>query len=162
MKTIEYKNDKHPDFPGPWDGEIDKKQWEDPATGLACLINRGPTGAWCGYVGVPEGHKFHRVGYMDLGVDLDVHGGLTFSDSCSPDAEEDKHICHKVEPGESDNVWWLGFDCGHSWDVIPAYLKPGSDLRGFVEPTSTYRTQEYVTREVERLAQQISEHSEAA
>lgn len=48
---------------GPWDGEPDKKQWMDPATGLPCLIHRGPTGALCGYVGVPPGHALYKQGY---------------------------------------------------------------------------------------------------
>lgn len=41
--------------PGPWDGEPDKMQWTDPATGLDCLIVRNTLGALCGYVGVTPG-----------------------------------------------------------------------------------------------------------
>ncbi len=49
--------------PGPWRDEPDKIQWQDEATGLACLIVRGPLGALCGYVGVADDHRLHGVDY---------------------------------------------------------------------------------------------------
>ena len=67
---------------GPWDAEKDKYQFADEASGLPCLLVRGPLGAWCGYVGVPAAHPLHGVHY-DSVYELckwdDVHGGLTFS-----------------------------------------------------------------------------------
>lgn len=51
--------------PGPWVGEPDKYQWVDEATGLDCLMVRGPMGSWCGYVGVTKDHPFFEVGYGD-------------------------------------------------------------------------------------------------
>jgi hypothetical protein len=71
---------------GPWQNEPDKAQWIDKATGYDCLIVRNHSGAWCGYVGVPEGHPCHGKGYDD--VDVDVHGGLTFADSCNEPTRE--------------------------------------------------------------------------
>lgn len=65
---------------GPWDTEPDKAQWVDAATGLDCLIVRNRMGTLCGYVGVPETHPWFKTSYND--VDVDVHGGLTFSDQC--------------------------------------------------------------------------------
>jgi len=50
---------------GPWDGEPDKRQWQDEATGLPCLIVRTTLGHLCGYVGVPEGHLLHGKGYSE-------------------------------------------------------------------------------------------------
>lgn len=50
---------------GPWVSEPDKVQWLDEASGLPCLIVRGPMGALCGYVGVPEGHPFFKKKYGD-------------------------------------------------------------------------------------------------
>lgn len=83
MKTIEYKNivDKSEWGRGYWENEPDKVQWLDEASGLPCLIVRGPLGAWCGYVGVPEGHPKHGQEYDDVGAD--VHGGLTFARGCA-------------------------------------------------------------------------------
>jgi hypothetical protein len=86
MKTIESMNPKidRKDWGiGPWNNEPDKMQWQDAATGLACLAVRNDMGVWCGYVGIPEGHPWYGKGYEDLG-DVDVHGGLTYgSAKCS-------------------------------------------------------------------------------
>lgn len=66
------------------------------------------------------------------------------------------HICHKVDDGEDDNVWWFGFDCAHLGDVSPAYDRPGRGLSG---ADDTYKDIDYVTSEVERLAAQLSQLS---
>lgn len=87
METIEYRTvDKSSWGDGPWAAEPDKRQWLDEATGLPCLIVRGPSGALCGYVGVPRGHPCHGKHYdavYEIVEDLDIHGGLTFSDLCA-------------------------------------------------------------------------------
>jgi hypothetical protein len=106
---------------GPWQTEPDKVQWKDEATGFPCLVVRNRGGAWCGYVGVPPGHPYFEVEYGDVPYDrADVHGCLTFSDHCH-EGPEDSSICHVPDPGEPDNVWWLGFDCAHSGDLSPAH-----------------------------------------
>ncbi len=142
MKRIEYRFEKELP-PGPWDGEPDKVQWPDAATGLACMIRRGPTGAWCGYVGVDESHPLHGRGYS--GVDVEVHGGLTYAAACDGD---ETGICHVVDPGDPDPAWWFGFDCGHAFDLVPLMPVPGDP--------GVYRDQAYVTAEVQRLALQIA------
>lgn len=64
METIEYRTDDKAGWgDGPWQSEPDKRQWQDDATGLPCLIVRGPVGALCGYVGVPEGHPAYGLSY---------------------------------------------------------------------------------------------------
>lgn len=150
MERIEYRNvvDKA-GWPsrGVWDSEPDKIQFADEAIGLPCLIVRGPVGALCGYVGVPEGHPLHGKDYDDAG-DIDVHGGLTFANSCSPKAKEDRGICHKPAPGEPDHVWWLGFDCAHSGDVCPSLDR--ADCYG------EYRDIPYVEAECRKLAKQLA------
>jgi hypothetical protein len=147
--------------PGPWADEPDKLQWPDAATGLPCLIVRNAlTGNWCGYVGVPPGHPAYRQPYGD--VPADAHGGLSFSDTCQPDNAE-HGICHVVEPGEPDDVWWIGFDCAHAFDVMP-----GLEVRiraaerrlavplphGF--PEDTYKDVAYVRAECANLAGQLA------
>lgn len=154
MKTIEYRNvDKSEWSRGQWDDEPDKVQFSDEATGLPCLIVRGPSGALCGYVAVPEGHRFYKQSYE--ACDVEVHGGLTFASHCSHGAE-DSGICHIPEPGEPDNVWWLGFDCAHSGDYCPAYSRYRS-VDGLFEIHSfeTYKDIDYVRHEVAELAAQI-------
>jgi len=106
---------------GPWVGEPDRVEWRIGGAlhGLVCLAARGPSGSWCGYVGVPPGHPAHGKGYDAVHElrELDVHGGLTFAAPC--DVGEHAVICHVPEPGEPDAVWWLGFDCAHAWDYSP-------------------------------------------
>ena len=84
--------------PGPWQDEPDKEQWADEATGYPCLIVRNRLGALCGYVGVPEGHPWHGKDYDDIEPCPDVHGGLTYADSCQ-EGPEGETICHVAAPG---------------------------------------------------------------
>ena len=65
METIEYFRvvDKSGWNDGPWFDEPDKRQWPDAATGLPCILVRGPSGAWCGYVGMPPTHPAHGLHY---------------------------------------------------------------------------------------------------
>lgn len=101
---------------GPWLDEPDRVDFT--YAGLPCLLHRNPRmGNWCGYVAVLPGHALHGKSYGDDGVDVDAHGGLTYSEACSG------HICHVPEPGEPDNVWWFGFDCAHSGDLVPSMHK---------------------------------------
>lgn len=156
METIEYRTkDKTTWGDGPWQDEPDKRQWQDPATGLACLIVRNH-GAWCGYVGVPEGHPAHGKGYDDTGL-LEVHGGITFAGACSHGAE-DSAICHKPGPGEPDTVWWIGFDCNHAFDLDPERVARYRDRGDLWKPMGdeVYRDINYVTDEVTQLAAQLA------
>lgn len=142
---------------GPWDNEEDHYVWVDEATNLDCMINRGPSGALCGYVGVGPDHPLHGVEYDDIDVEVEVHGGLTYSDSC----QEDGEICHVPAEGRSHDIWWLGFDCGHHMDLAPAMEATMRRLRTehnephWVIPPSKYRDVEYVRGEIRDLALQL-------
>ena len=141
--------------PGPWQDEPDKEQFPDAVTGLPCLVKRDPFGSLCGYVGVSEDHPWFGKGYGD--VDADVHGGLTFADICQ-EGDEAHAICHIPGPGEPDRVWWLGFDCGHAWDISPAMeARDGERGRAPIRmPHSSYKTVAYVKAECARLAAQAA------
>lgn len=152
--------------PGPWQDEPDKMQWIDEATGLDCLIVRNRLGALCGYVGVPPEHPWHGLAYGGVGEDydnapdaiIDVHGGLTYADACQEDVAEAEGICHVPAPGRPDNVWWFGFDCAHSFDVVPG-MEARDRERGHAPIRfggETYRTVGYVQRECRRLALQLA------
>lgn len=128
---------------GPWCDEPDRE--EGRALGLPYILNRGPVGAWCGYVGVPPGHPWHGKHYDDID-DAQVHGGLTYANACHG------HICHVPKPGDADDVWWLGFDCGHYLDEVPAYSE---ELRMCLKREGmVYRDIGYVRRETRNLAAQ--------
>lgn len=137
---------------GPWIYEPDKVQWLDEITGLPCLIVRNHHGALCGYVGVSAGHKYFGKKYDD--VDGDVHGGLTFSGSCQPNGR----ICHVVDDGE--DVWWLGFDCAHAFDLAPRYesMFEAKFREAGLDRTweDVYRDLSYVKGECRKLAAQLA------
>lgn len=64
MQAIEYRTiDKSSWGRGTWQDEPDKRQWQDEATGLPCLIVRSPLGHLCGYVGVSASHPWHGKSY---------------------------------------------------------------------------------------------------
>ena len=157
---------------GPWDAEDDRYEWRT-AAGLPGLVVRGPSGALCGYVGVEPGHVAHSRSWdsadnyaknEDGSPDyakpdetnpvrgLEVHGGITYAEHCAG------RICHVPAPGEPEHLWWIGFDCDHSFDV-----SPGNDTfwvtRGLAPirfGLSSYRDVAYVRAEVESLAAQLA------
>jgi hypothetical protein len=144
-ETDVQKTDRSTWGAGPWDGEPDRVDFH--AAGYACLLHRaGRLGHWCGYVAVPPGHPLHGVGYdaAEARADLRVHGGLTYADKCQGT------ICHVPVPGESDDVWWLGFDCAHAGDHVPNRPPFDGDV---------YRDVAYVRRETEMLALQIAAYT---
>lgn len=99
---------------GPWDDEPDREEWRH--LGLACLARRNSMGGWCGYVAIPEGHPLHG-NIKRAEEELHAHGGITYAKvGCHGE------ICHVPQPGESDNPMWVGFDCAHYDDVLPAML----------------------------------------
>ena len=142
--------------PGPWLDEPDKEQFADAASGLPCLVKRSPLGgSLCGYVGVTEDHPWFGKDYDD--VEADVHGGLTFAGLCQ-EGPEDQTVCHIPGPGEPDRIWWLGFDCGHAWDISPA-MEARESMRGWAAirmPDSSYKTVAYVKAECAGLAGQAA------
>ena len=143
--TVVHTVDKSTWPVGPWTNEPDKQQWQDPATGLACMIVRNDdSGNLCGYVGVPPGHSQHGANYND--VEADVHGGLTYGAVCRGS------VCHIPEPGQPDDVYWLGFDCAHLGDLSPNMIRRGYTFQGDV-----YRDFGYDRAECTRLAAQLAE-----
>lgn len=154
----------------PWEAEPDRKEWLDGSTGYACLAQRGPSGAWCGYVAVPRDHPARGRSYYSDNFDIAsvlqdadvrasaivqqaineirVHGGLTFAgDRDHAEAPED--------------AWWFGFDCAHAGDYSPKYGRVDHPVLGLGRPTGwggviTYRTLGYVEGEIASLADQLA------
>lgn len=155
MKVINeyHTDDKSSWAEGPWQNEPDKIQFLDEETGYDCLIVRNMSGALCGYVGVPAGHKYHGIHYDGVHLDEDPHGGLTFSDSCRHGADESTGICHVPQNGD-DNVWWLGFDCAHLGDKMPAHdvITKAFEMTPY---RCVYRDRAYVENEIKNLAREL-------
>lgn len=143
---------------GPWDGEVDIYEWRDQKTGLPCLIVRNfRLGFLCGYVGVPASHKLYRKdwtkkSFPDLGFDINYSKGCGY------------YICHKPRHGEPDNIWWLGFDSGHSGDFVPgtAYLMKhlGRPELAQRHDWETYRTVAMVANKVTALARVLKDYGQ--
>lgn len=132
---------------GKWDEEPDRVDWT--YMGYSCFVQRNDLGAWCGYVGVPVKHPAYGKDFM--GVQVSVHGGLSYSDKCQG------HVCHTPEPGMPDDVWWLGFDCGHGGDMVPG-MEGLIHSYGIVRNISRhYRDVTYALRETRNLAKQLKE-----
>lgn len=152
MSPNEIRIDKSTWGPGPWQNEPDRVEFEH--SGLPCLMLRHEMlGHWCGYAAVSPGHPLYGKGYDD--VDVTAHGGLTYSGHCRG------HICHTPKDGEPENVWWFGFDCGHTWDTSPGMESKGLTV---LLPLlllqhvlgGVYRDQAYVESETRSLAEQLS------
>lgn len=167
MKTIQYHDIRdrsrweQPEIIPEDERTLDKQQWLDEETAMPCLMLRNHGGVWCGYVGVNSNHPLYGIGY-DAAFSEDLpeedakmlnaaheaaHAELTFSSKCAPDDKE-HGICHIVEEDEDDNVWWFGFDCGHSYDATPSYDMHISD-------GATYCTKAYVEDVCRKLAKAL-------
>lgn len=82
---------------------------------LPCFVLRNSPvngGHFCGYVVLPPGHPWRNMSYDD--IDVDVHGGLTFSGTLT----DDSGVKHRV----------VGFDCAH-WGDGPVTWRPRAPLR---------------------------------
>lgn len=140
---------------GPWTNEPDRVEWTTRA-GLPAIALRQPrSGHWCGYVGVAPGHRWHGVDLQSYpeGVEVpDAHGGITYNEHCVG------AVCHVPQPGEPDDLWWIGFDCAHAGDRTPGsgtniariFLDDEADARF----GGVYRTIDFVQKQCERLAKQ--------
>jgi hypothetical protein len=138
----------------PWEDEPDHAEWVDKpnglptsnGTGFKCRILRNDTtGTLCGYVGVPNGHRFWGMHYDEdepdlMAISREVHGGLTFA-------------------GGEKGWWFFGFDTAHADDFAPAIVKSlikskyEFEARGLsFHDCMNYRTWEYVENEVNWLA----------
>jgi hypothetical protein len=138
--------------PGPWDGEPDHVDWYDEATGMVCMINRGPLGALCGYVGVEPEHPLHGAEASDKRLDhVECHGDINYASAC----EEGGEICHVPAEGRSHDVWWFGFDCGHGYDVVPEFAN-NPRLRDIANRYGVYRDIAYVTKVVTKMAADLA------
>ena len=108
--------------------------------GLRLIGIFGDRGYRCGYVGVPKENKYYGKDYMDMDF-ISCHGGLTFSSST-------ENSTYPI----SSNLWWFGFDCAHSGDLV-GYL---FDYPEMIKD-NTYRDKEFVITECQNLAKQLKE-----
>jgi hypothetical protein len=124
---------------GPWHHEPDQLEfWH---ANVLCRLARGPQGAWCGYVAIPDNHPWRHGHYPDP----TVHGGLTYAGDSTNVPE------NGVIFGPSPGVLWVGFDCAHSGTHHDLALHTREVNRDHI-----YRDVDFARREVERLAEQCT------
>lgn len=140
--------------------ETEKDEYEFVSHGYDCYIWRNPELKFlCGYVKLPEGHPALQFKYDNPNglaskeydydkLDVNVHGGVTFFGRFRHDKKTHK-------PGI-----WVGFDCGHAFDLAPGmqdiFSRIGRPL-GTFQTNDIYRNADYVKGECSELARQLKE-----
>lgn len=120
--------------PGIWCEEPDYVQWFMPEENIVCVLWRHPTyGHWCGYLGLP-------TSLNDEVEDLPFHGGLTYRRATL--------TAYQPQEGEPEIEEWVGFDCGHAFDLEP--------FQDYSDAISTYRDIGYVVQNLLEVAQLIN------
>lgn len=134
---------------GLWDIENDRIEYFHTLFGVALLALRNPQmGNFCGYIGIPPGHRCHGLGYdADLLKEVDVHGGLTYAGA--------GHSAIKFKSKELNGYWWLGFDCCHYMDIAPYLLGLKMSMEHLSGEMDVYRDQAYVMTQLFNLAGQL-------
>lgn len=130
------------------------------------FLNGGKLIHLCGYVALPKNHNLYGVSYMNHQTHyLRVHYGLTFSDF---------DILEKNGEDKRSRFWWIGFDCGHArdisdisflgraiYDAVQKKIRslmtqiPNYSPRDLPKYKETYKTMNYVERELKKLVDQL-------
>lgn len=145
---------------GPWLTEPLYEPQNFEYKGYTIWLNRGPSGAWNGYIGVPlDSHYAQDENYDEL----DVHGGVTWNGPDLPFSNDDKNT----------QSFWIGFDCGHWNDYQPIYeqffkkeCRHPSPFHIKIEEfkslypklyDKTYKTMDFAREQCEKMVDQIIE-----
>lgn len=143
---------------GLWVDEPDYAEFEH--CGMKCFVIRiafpdGPKfgGHFCGYVEIPSSHPLYGKDLIcDEENDFEVHGGVTHSEY---------HVFFEK--------YLVGFDCGHTFDVIPSQEKIYSEIYSEIEKLKeklftnskfldrSYKDIDFVIKETKKLAEQLKD-----
>ena len=103
-----------------------------------------------GYVCIPEGHHMHGLDYDEIHrrYDIDVNGGLTFSESAAN--------CKNWELPDfvKDTDWVIGFDTAHwgdsldRWPNEASVLAEARRLADQIEASTPYQSPEEIKQEL--------------
>jgi hypothetical protein len=132
-----------------------------------CFMKRNMMGVWCGYVIIHKSNKYsnREKGFRDQDIEnLNVHGGITAYNQLG----ETDNLGQVDLTGSISNYWALGFDCGHVSDVIPRDSPINAIFNMFAPlldslpdgsrdgSSKTYKTKDFVIKECQKLAEQLS------
>lgn len=132
---------------GPWNEEPDLVNLR--IREYYCQIIRTDFGVLNGYVALWKGHKEYGKGYNS--IDIDVHGGLSFSEQANSPELGDIY-CDPLDEFHEGPHWYIGFDCIHWMDDAPGMISSTK-----LTPNSTYKNITFVKSELESLVQQLEE-----
>lgn len=111
-------------YVGEWSNEPDDITWYLPDSKIICCMHRHFSyGFWCGYLGLTNNPGNYAEG-------APFHGGVSYESATLG--------CYEPNKDEPTIKWWVGFDCGHYFDLQPFNTR-FSNLRGV-----HYRNVEYV------------------
>lgn len=121
--------------------EGDRKEFK--YNGYDCLILRQlQQKHLCGYVGLTKNDKYFNIDFNNID-DISCHGGLTFSEF-----GDNNNRPKKID---DETIWWIGFDCAHYLDIIPAMLS----FNPILDEDSIYRDMDYVESECKNIVNQL-------
>ena len=127
----------------------DLKSYEDAKYKGEFELNDNYRRHWCGYVGVPQGHEYYGVGYMDdyysiHDIEAYTHGGITYT--------------NKFEEW-GDKFWFIGFDCSHCQDLTKWSEVQDetchSEGKGSFKMNRSYKTKEYAKNQVNGMLKEL-------
>lgn len=116
--------------------------------GLLCCVQRMPLfGQLNGYVAIGKTHPLCGKGYDDEIIQkIDVHGGITYCSGGLAAIADDLF----------GDLWWLGFDTIHAFDIRPFRVSMGREMPNLSLPNEEYRDLGYVKSETKKLAEQLA------
>lgn len=149
--------------------------------GFLCLMQRGFSSCWCGYVAIEPNHPLYGKHYNDKVVVPDVNKvqnngnviGLLMVMLAPGEAQAgilpidmaiDVHCgltyANSRAPNISEDIfpglWWFGFDCAHARDLHPIISIYGDPILDRVDPIAEYRNYDFARGEVKKLAEQLA------
>lgn len=142
------------DIEGEWNHEQDLNEYT--ANGLHIIVLRSEhLGTLNGYVGVNIFNPLYGLNCEHPKLNrVHAHGGLTYSGIGR----------NMWNPVFKDNYWYFGFDTNHAWDLVPQLsatkiqipeLKGADGILTKMMSMNTYKNFDYVSDEVDRLAERI-------
>lgn len=115
--------------------------------GYKCKLRRNQMGAWCGYIQIPinpfqdiilSKNILNSLENNDVNIDIDYfdtilrpHGGITYS-------------------SKTKNNYILGFDCSHTFDLVPNLYDFYSKMHN-----CTYKNKEYARLQCKLMIEQL-------
>src|ERR1700691_429954 len=132
LSTVSYHNPEmkaHVYGQGEWTHEPDEVFFL--SKDFQCRIKRNYCGAWCGYVCIGDKHPWRNMKYEE--IPAEVHGGLTYG-----------------ELNTYHDMYEIGFDCGHSGDLMPSFEKSKKEVASqwTIKSSLTNSQQEEIDRHI--------------